>query len=86
MFKVTSGLITPRGQHSWARHRFLENLSQPIDLSLLSILKPCKKIFACEKGKWDAMFLLATCGLINYEVHRGSVCPAPKYKPKPNLS
>ena len=32
---VASGLTTPGGRISWAKNRFLENGSQPNDLSLL---------------------------------------------------
>ena len=32
---VPSGFLTPRGSFSWAENWFLDNLSQPIDLSSL---------------------------------------------------
>ena len=31
---LASGLITPEGWHTWAKNWFLENLSNPYDLSL----------------------------------------------------
>ena len=46
---VASGLITPRGRQSWANNLFLENWSQPNNLSLLLIVSLCKNVFLWKR-------------------------------------